>query len=206
MSSARSPSVAPRRPAARHHSVAIGCLCQVVVVIAAPESDLERWCEGKVVLSYVGNMGISHDWDTLADAVSTLIGDPGVKTPFGVVVAGDLLTSLARRASAATALGQLSDLHAAEIVAFGAALAGAVVYRTGAVVPGLGARLLEPIAAGACLVVLSQTHQAWTPKIWILEGAPFRGHLSSSLRRRLHAFGPRQGGTVLGEFWVHRLP
>ncbi len=53
-----------------------------------PESDLERWCEGKVVLSYVGNMGISHDWDTLADAVSTLIGDPGVKTPFGVVVAG----------------------------------------------------------------------------------------------------------------------
>jgi glycosyltransferase involved in cell wall biosynthesis len=35
----------------------------------APCSDLERWCEGHVVASYVGNLGLSHDWDTLAAAI-----------------------------------------------------------------------------------------------------------------------------------------
>jgi lipopolysaccharide/colanic/teichoic acid biosynthesis glycosyltransferase/glycosyltransferase involved in cell wall biosynthesis len=35
----------------------------------SPCSDLERWCQGRVVASYVGNLGLSHDWETLAEAV-----------------------------------------------------------------------------------------------------------------------------------------
>lgn len=50
------------------------------------ETDLERWCEGRVVLGYVGNLGLIHDWATLAEAVRQLV--PRVMIPFSVVVAG----------------------------------------------------------------------------------------------------------------------
>lgn len=51
----------------------------------AAETDLERWCEGRVVLGYVGNLGIVHDWETLAETVRRLVDRSSV--PIGVVVA-----------------------------------------------------------------------------------------------------------------------
>jgi glycosyltransferase involved in cell wall biosynthesis len=49
-----------------------------------PESELERWCQGKTVISYVGNMGQVHDWETLAEAIPRVVAaHQGV----GVVVA-----------------------------------------------------------------------------------------------------------------------
>jgi colanic acid biosynthesis glycosyl transferase WcaI len=50
-----------------------------------PESELERWCEGRYVLSYVGNLGRVHDWQTLQDGVPRLLGLAGER-PVGVVV------------------------------------------------------------------------------------------------------------------------
>lgn len=54
-------------------------------VEAADPSSLEAWCEGKVIVAYVGNMGRVHDWETLAKA------GPGVLTrarrPVGLVIA-----------------------------------------------------------------------------------------------------------------------
>ena len=38
-----------------------------------PETDLERWCDAHIVLSYVGALGHMHDWDTLAQAVPRLL-------------------------------------------------------------------------------------------------------------------------------------
>jgi glycosyltransferase involved in cell wall biosynthesis len=52
---------------------------------AAPESELERWCEGRVVLSYVGNMGRMHDWETLAAAVPRVLAQ--ARGRIGVVIA-----------------------------------------------------------------------------------------------------------------------
>ncbi len=37
------------------------------------ETDLERWCDEHVVVSYVGALGHMHDWDTLALAVPRLL-------------------------------------------------------------------------------------------------------------------------------------
>jgi lipopolysaccharide/colanic/teichoic acid biosynthesis glycosyltransferase len=39
----------------------------------ASETDLERWCEGKRVIGYVGNLGHMHDWETLADAIPRVV-------------------------------------------------------------------------------------------------------------------------------------
>lgn len=56
-------------------------------VRAAPvESDIEAWCQGKVVAAYVGNMGAVHDWETLADAIPRVLADPRA-VDFAVVVA-----------------------------------------------------------------------------------------------------------------------
>lgn len=40
---------------------------------AAAENELERWCDGRTIFSYVGNMGLMHDWETLAEAVPTFL-------------------------------------------------------------------------------------------------------------------------------------
>ena len=53
---------------------------------AAPESELERWCEGRVVLSYVGNMGRMHDVETLAQAIPKLLEHDEARR-VGVVIA-----------------------------------------------------------------------------------------------------------------------
>lgn len=52
------------------------------------ESSLEDWCRGKVIASYVGNLGHVHDWDTLADAGLVLADRRAtLGRPFGIVVA-----------------------------------------------------------------------------------------------------------------------
>lgn len=54
----------------------------------AQHDDLDAWLEGKVVLSYVGNLGRLHDWDTLKRAVPEVLADAreaGVRV--GVLVA-----------------------------------------------------------------------------------------------------------------------
>ncbi len=53
----------------------------------APESELERWCEGRIVCSYVGNLGRVHDWRTLAEALPRLAELGEGPRPLGVVVA-----------------------------------------------------------------------------------------------------------------------
>ncbi len=45
--------------------------------IAAPESELERFCEGRVVVGYVGNLGHVHDVDTFARALPRWLEAPG---------------------------------------------------------------------------------------------------------------------------------
>ncbi|MCZ7645163.1 MAG: glycosyltransferase family 4 protein [Planctomycetota bacterium] len=52
-----------------------------------PRSDLERWCEGRTVFSYVGNMGLLHDWETLARAAPLLLARAPAARPPGFVVA-----------------------------------------------------------------------------------------------------------------------
>ncbi|MEZ4268416.1 MAG: glycosyltransferase [Myxococcota bacterium] len=53
-----------------------GELCADSAGPDTPESDLERWCDGRTVCAYVGNMGRMHDVATLRDAVPLLLADP----------------------------------------------------------------------------------------------------------------------------------
>lgn len=50
------------------------------------ESELEHWCSGKTIVSYVGNMGQVHDWETMAAAIERLMDLPS-DLDFGVVIA-----------------------------------------------------------------------------------------------------------------------
>merc|ERR1719162_806392 len=84
----------------------------------------------------------------------TVISAPlGALCGFGVVVLGDVLTLLFQRTSVA-ATGALGDLHAAELFLLTVALG--VAFRASTTVPALGLALLEPITAGACLVLICQ--------------------------------------------------
>ena len=56
--------------------------------------------------------------------------------------------------------------------------------------------IIERADAAVCVIYSIIAKHAGTAEIWILEGASFRCHLSSSLRRGRPPFGPRQGGTV----------
>lgn len=49
-------------------------------------TDLARWRRGRVTVSYVGNLGHVHDWDTLGRAVPRALEAP--PSPVGVLVAG----------------------------------------------------------------------------------------------------------------------
>lgn len=51
-----------------------------------PTSALERWCDERVVISYVGNLGHVHDWDTVAAAMPQVLD--GLRGRVGVAVAG----------------------------------------------------------------------------------------------------------------------
>lgn len=51
------------------------------------ESDLESWCQSKtLVASYVGNMGVMHDWKTLVDAITAWF-ERDDASELGVVIA-----------------------------------------------------------------------------------------------------------------------
>ena len=51
-------------------------------------SALGAWCEDRYVVSYVGNLGVMHDWETLAEAVPKLLAEqPGSARKLGVVIA-----------------------------------------------------------------------------------------------------------------------
>lgn len=51
-----------------------------------PQTELERWCSGKTVFSYVGNMGHVHDWETMTLAFERL-ADEARDMQCGVVIA-----------------------------------------------------------------------------------------------------------------------
>lgn len=53
----------------------------------APESELERWCEGKTVAAYVGNFGLMHDWRTLAEAVPRALEPERERGSLAVLIA-----------------------------------------------------------------------------------------------------------------------
>lgn len=53
----------------------------------AAASELERWCEGRVVLSYVGNLGHVHDWATLGEVIPRLAARTDLRQHWGIVVA-----------------------------------------------------------------------------------------------------------------------
>jgi len=56
---------------------------------AAAESELERFCDGRVTLSYVGNMGHVHDIETLAEALPRwLEGDGGARRAAVIAASG----------------------------------------------------------------------------------------------------------------------
>ena len=86
----------------------------------------------------------------------------GALCGFGVVVLGDLMTELVRGTSL-LATGALGDLHAFELFVLTTALGAGVAVRASTTVPSLGLALVEPIAAGACLVVICQLLLAWNP-------------------------------------------
>jgi glycosyltransferase involved in cell wall biosynthesis len=50
----------------------------------APETELERWCAGKRIIGYVGNLGHVHEWETLAEAIPRVLAD---NRQVGVVIA-----------------------------------------------------------------------------------------------------------------------
>ena len=65
---------------------------------ADAESELERWCRGKVVVSYVGNLGQMHDWETVCRAVPRVLADPALaRLCFVVAASGAGAECLARR-------------------------------------------------------------------------------------------------------------
>src|SRR5690606_2511692 len=43
------------------------------IAASAPSTSLGAFCEGKVVISYVGNLGHVHDWETLSEGLSRLL-------------------------------------------------------------------------------------------------------------------------------------
>ncbi len=65
---------------------------------ADAESELQRWCRGKVVVSYVGNLGQMHDWETVCRAVPRVLADPALtRLCFVVAASGAGAEYLARR-------------------------------------------------------------------------------------------------------------
>ena len=53
-----------------------------------PESELEEWCEGKTVFSYVGNLGHVHDWETLKSGIVELSKSHEGKVAFVIAASG----------------------------------------------------------------------------------------------------------------------
>jgi sugar transferase EpsL len=65
---------------------------------ADAEGELTRWCRGKIVVSYVGNLGQMHDWETVCRAVPRVLADPALaRLSFVVAASGAGAEYLARR-------------------------------------------------------------------------------------------------------------
>jgi delta8-fatty-acid desaturase len=100
-------------------------------------------------------------WLCISVQLYSYYGDAWVSAPlgalvgFGVVVVGDLLTSLACKLSSKCGATQLGELYLREVAVFIVLLAAGVGVRTSAPMMGLGL-VLEPILASVCIVVLSQ--------------------------------------------------
>ncbi len=52
-----------------------------------PQSSLEAWCRERTVFSYIGNMGMAHDWETLRDAVPILFQQLPPDAHLGILIA-----------------------------------------------------------------------------------------------------------------------
>lgn len=65
---------------------------------ADAEGELTHWCRGKIVVSYVGNLGQMHDWETVCRAVPRVLADPALaRLSFVVAASGAGAEYLARR-------------------------------------------------------------------------------------------------------------
>jgi sugar transferase EpsL len=53
-----------------------------------PPTELERFARGRILLSYVGNMGQTHDWETLAAVLPTLVRDHGDRIAVVIAASG----------------------------------------------------------------------------------------------------------------------
>jgi lipopolysaccharide/colanic/teichoic acid biosynthesis glycosyltransferase/glycosyltransferase involved in cell wall biosynthesis len=53
--------------------------------VGGSRTELDEWCEQRFTISYVGNLGLMHDWRTFAEAIPRAIEQ--THTPMGVVVA-----------------------------------------------------------------------------------------------------------------------
>jgi glycosyltransferase involved in cell wall biosynthesis len=82
---------APRRVAVLPTGADTAEFGEAALGSAAAESELEAWCDGHVVASYVGALGHMHDWETLAAAGRALFAGgrvPGApERPLGLVIA-----------------------------------------------------------------------------------------------------------------------
>lgn len=49
-------------------------------------TPLTRWCDGKLVISYVGNLGLVHDWETIKQAIPKFIEKISKEHSVGIVI------------------------------------------------------------------------------------------------------------------------
>lgn len=64
------------------------------------ESELEEWCRGRFVASYVGNLGLMHDWGALAVGVPRFLSacaERGIRAGFVLAASGPGVAALTGR-------------------------------------------------------------------------------------------------------------
>ena len=107
-------------------------------------------------------------WLYISMQLHNIYQDPKISAPlgalsgFGVVVLGDLLTSLVHNTTVSMN-AKLGDLYAMELFLVVVLLGVGITYRTQLHAPAFGLALVEPICAGACLVAICQSLLAWSP-------------------------------------------
>merc|ERR1712166_1053356 len=100
-------------------------------------------------------------WLYISMQLHNIYQDPKISAPlgalsgFGVVVLGDLLTSLVHNTTVSMN-AKLGDLYAMELFLVVVLLGVGITYRTQLHAPAFGLALVEPICAGACLVAICQ--------------------------------------------------
>lgn len=127
----------------------------------APEQDIDRWLDGRVVISYVGNLGHAHDWQTFAEALPGLVDARAADgRPVGILLAGwgRGYTRLAKRLEALPP-GAIRVIQPTSDAAWARALCRSDValvslapHAAGASVPS---KAFSAMAAGAALGVVA---------------------------------------------------